>query len=362
MNQGGCKGSYSTVTGPAVSPDKKSYTELQSKTKKATEEAAKKYPGDNRKSLPDQTGGVIGQQMSGGGGTGGTGGVYLQSNDMMYSETVRPHQHLQDPSMAHRQRSSYNSGYPGTTRQYSTSSSSSSSSHYPYQAVQHHSNIQPYHHPYNHPDSQHSSTKYSCSAASHSSHSYIHSDFHSRNYYSPTKNYPGGSSSSSSTVASYRNFNTNEICPVLPPDPFNYKRTSMAATTNQQMNDMGQQIPAGGDKTGPTTSSGTFSVTHLVNSNQRKGSKRTSTGSSKAAKHSRTETAKESKSEKEEGKRTGRSGSSRRNKSGSRSNYSAESLISSSGGTQTMVTSTSPCKNQNTKVNQNSAIKTTSNR
>ena len=363
MNQGSCKGSYPTVTGPAVSPDKKSYTELQSKTKKATEEAAKKYPLDNRKSLPDQTVSVIGQQMSGDGGTGGTGGGYLQSNDMMYSETVRHQQHLQDPSMAHRQRSSYNSGYPGPNRQYSTSSSSSSSSsHYPYQAVQHHSNVQPYHHPYNHPDSQHSSAKYSCSAASHSSHSYIHSDFHSRNYYSPTKNYPGpGGSSSSSNVASYRNFNTNEICPVLPPDPFNYKRTSMAASTNQQMNDLGQQIPTGGDKTGPTTSSGTFSVTHLVNSNQRKGSKRTSTGSSKAAKQPRTEAAKESKSEKEEGKRTGRSGSSRRNKSGSRSNYSAESLISSSGATQTMVTSASPCKNQNTKVNQNSAIKTTSN-
>ena len=364
MNQSSCKASYPGVPGPVVSPDKKSYTELQSKTKKATEETVKKYASDHRKSLPDQTGAVIGQQMSGGGG--GTGG-YLQTNEMMYSETVRPHQHHQDPSMVHRQRSSYNSGYPGpgSTRQYSTSSSSSSStsSHYPYQAVQHHSNLQPYHHPYNHPDVQHSSAKYSCSAAPHSSHSYIHSDFHSRNYYSPTKNYPGGSSSTSSAsnVSSYRNFNTNEICPVIPPEPFNYKRTSVVAT-NQQMTEVTQQIPAGGDKTGPTTSSGTFSVTHLVNSNQRKGSKRTSTGSSKAAKQPRTEAAKESKSEKEEGKRTGRTGTSRRNKSGSRSNYSAESLISSSGAsTQTMATTASPCKNQNTKVQQNSAIKSTSN-
>ena len=366
-NQNSCKVSYPTVTGPTVavgSPDKKSYTELQSKTKKTAEEVSKKYPGETRKSLPDQTGAVVGQQMTGGAGTGGD----QQSNEMMYGETVRPHQHHQDPSMVHRQRASYNSGYPGSTRQYSSSSSSSpASSHYPYQAVQHHSNLQPYHHPYNH-ESHHTASKYSCSASPHSS--YIHSDFHSRNYYSPSKNYPGGPSSSSSSssasasasnVASYRNFNSNELCPVIPPDPFNYKRTSMA-TTNQQMNELGQQIPAG-DKTVPTTSSGTFSVTHLVNSNQRKGSKRTSAGSSKAAKQPRTESGKEGKTEKEEGKRAGRSNSSRRNKSGSRSNYSAESLISSSGGgSQTMVATTaSPCKNQNTKVNQNAAIKSTSN-
>ena len=348
-----------------VSPDKKSYTELQSKSKKSSEEISnKKYPGESRKSLPDQTGGVISQQMAGG---AGAGAGYLQGNEMMYSEAVRPHQHHQDHSMGHRQtRASYNSGYPGSSRQYSSSSSTSSasSSHYPYQAVQHHSNLQPYHHPYNH-DSHHSSGKYSCSAAPHSS-SYIHSDFHSRNYYSPTKNYPS-SSSSASNVASYRNFNSNELCPVLPPEPFNYKRSSsssMVAPSNQQMAELTQQIPAG-DKTVPTTSSGTFSVTHLVNSNQRKGSKRTSTGSSKAAKQQRTEAGKEGKTEKEEGKRTGRSGSSRRNKSGSRSNYSAESLISSSGGgggAQTMLATTaSPCKNQNTKVNQNAAIKSSAN-
>ena len=60
MNQSSCKASYPGVPGPVVSPDKKSYTELQSKTKKATEETVKKYASDHRKSLPDQTGAVIG--------------------------------------------------------------------------------------------------------------------------------------------------------------------------------------------------------------------------------------------------------------------------------------------------------------
>ena len=353
INQSGaCKASYPVA---GVSPDKKSYTELQSKAKKSAEELViKKYPGDGRKSLADQSG-LVSQQMSGQPQAG-----YQQSSELMYHQDTMQ-----------RQRQPYNSsnsGYPVTSRQYS-------SSHYPYQTVQHHANIQPYHHPYNHetnPDMktqfQHSSSsKYSCSVASHSS--YIHSDFHSRNYYPTTsKNYPG-SGATPSNVANYRNFNSNDICPA--PDPFNYKRTSsMATASNQQMSDMSQQLPAV-DKTVPSTSSGTFSVTHLVNRDQRKGTKRSSTGNNKAAKQTRTETVKEVKSEKEEG-RKGRTQSSRRNKSGNRSNYSAESLISSSGaaGTQTMAaTSASPCKNANTKVNQNSdnnktfstSIKTASN-
>ena len=171
---------------------------------------------------------------------------------------------------------------------------------------------------------------------------------HSRNYYPSSKNYPAPSN-----VSSYRNFNSNELCPA--PDPFNYKRSSSMTTANQGMGEMSQQLPSS-DKTTGSSSSGTFSVTHLVNRDGRKGTKRSSNTSGKAAKQSRTgETVKEGKGEKEEG-RKGRSQSSRRNKSGNRSNYSAESLISSSGAsTQTMAaTSSSPCKTANTKVNQNS--------
>ena len=161
-----------------------------------------------------------------------------------------------------------------------------------------------------------SPSKYPVCGAHSGGGTYLHSDFHSRSYY------PGGAGASKPyTNQTYRHFHSED----------SGQHYGDRKRAGQQMEIGNQPMASLSPEKIQSSSSGTFSVTHLVNTNQRKGTKRSSSSTNKASKAAKSDLVKEAKTEKEECRKPGRSQSSRRNKSGTRSNYSAESLISGAG-------------------------------
>ena len=302
-----------------ASLEKKTYTELQSKQKKATgaEVSPKKSYADTRKEGP-----ASGQIMAS--SHAHTASGYSQANfNLMDPAGYHQHQEIQQrlrPSNSSASSNYSSSGYPGTSRH------SGYVSGYPgYQpsSAQHHH----YHHPYNQPGEgaaemkqfHQSPAKYPGCGHSGGG-TYLHSDFHSRSYY------PGGAGTSKTygNQSSYRHFHSEAA-----DSGQHYGGDRKRAA--QQMEIGNQPMSSLSPEKIQSSSSGTFSVTHLVNTNQRKGTKRSSSSNNKSSKAAKSDSVKEAKAEKEENRKPGRSQSSRRNKSGTRSNYSAESLISGAG-------------------------------
>ena len=306
-----------------ASLEKKTYTELHSKQKK--EVSPKKSYVDTRKDVP-----ASGQVMPSSHGQAASG--YSQANfNLMDPAGYHQHQEIQQRLRPSNSSNSSNyssgSGYPLSSRHSGYVSGypgyqSSSSQH-------HHS----YHHPYNQPGESaaaemkqfhQSPSKYPGGCSAHSgAGTYLHSDFHSRSYY------PGGAGASKpySNQTSYRHFHS-EVADSGQHYGGDRKRAGQHLEIGSQQ--IQSSLPPEKIQS-QSSSSGTFSVTHLVNTNQRKGTKRSSSSSNKTSKTAKSELVKETKAEKEEGRKPGRSQSSRRNKSGTRSNYSAESLISGAG-------------------------------
>ena len=291
---------------------KKTYTELQSKAKKAAQvedtSPSKKYK--------EAVGGG-GHQMASSVQPHSSSG-YLQTSFMEPPAGY----HQQQPPDMQRQRGNYGSAsassYPASCRH------SYMAPGYPYQVAAGSSQHQP--HPYHHYNHAEAGKYPGCSA--HGSGSY--SEFHPRSYSSYPgsggKNYPNpGNQAAPASGGSYRSFHAE-----LGVEGGGGQHYGDRKRPSQQMEIVSQPVMS-------STASGTFSVTHLVNTNQRKGTKRSSSSATKATKAAKGEPGKEAKVEKEEAKRAGgRSGSSRRNKSGpggrsNTSNYSAESLISGPG-------------------------------
>ena len=340
------KPSAPTVVDPSKmssSPEKKRYTELHSKSKKTTgDDVSRKYP-DTRKVTTN----ITDHQMSvGSGHAHHVNTPYAQTNFNLTDPSYQQHPNMQRQRLP----SNYSQLPPTTNSQYPVTCRQSSYMSYPYQgtsAGQHTQHQHSYHHPYNQHDSTHHghSSKYPCSS-SHAN--YPHSDFHPRSYY------PGHHSS-------YRSFH-NELSAgdgLNVYNPSDRKRANIAMESLHQPS-VTQHSP---EKLISSTS-GTFSVTHLVNSNQRKASKRSTSSSNKVSKQTKVENVKESKTEKEDFRKSCRSQSTRRNKSGTRSNYSAESLISGAGASaptmasaieqeskSKLTSNTSPSKNASPKVN-----------
>jgi len=206
-------------------------------------------------------------------------------------------------------------------------------SHYQYQ-----SNQQSYH-PYPQPvpvtemkeqvQTFHQDPKYSASCPTHAS-PYPTSniqDFHSRNYY---KNY----NTANQHYRSSGGFNHGDAAvghQQYLPDRKHRHLNQQVVNQQQIMVQEGAALP---DKSGvdqDMNASATFSVTQLVNTSQRKSSKKSSSHATKQRGKG------DSERREKEDKRAGK-GNSRRNRSGNRTNYSAESLLSAQG----QVTFTTP--------------------
>ena len=371
---------------PYRSPEKKTYTEMQTKPKKSPHDAKIKF-SESRKNNENANQQMPAHQQP---------NLYTQSNlsSMDANYDTRVHQHQQDTLM-HRQNlkhSSTNYHQPPTTynSQHPVTRHSYMAPHYPYQSMvpsQHtNPNIHPYHHtthPYNHPPVPiaesdmktqfHHSSKYSCSSHG----SYLAPnvpDFHARNYYTGSKHYVPSNSH-------YRNFHSTNEVPQPGQEvghhygadrkramPLSHHQMDMNHVNHQDRQTSAASMSLQQDKAASSavhTSGTTFSVTHLVNTNQqKKGNKRSSTAASKPSKQARTDSSKDGRQiDKDDCRKPTRATSTRRNKSGTRSNYSAESLISSSGATtQTiaenrddnkMKIATSPTKNSSPKGNTN---------
>ena len=296
--------------------EKKTYTELHSKQKKATgaEVSPKKSYVDTRKDGPASSQIMASSHVH-------TASGYGQANfNLMDPAGYHQHQEIQQrlrPSNSNS--SNYSgSGYPGPSRH--SGYVSGYPGYQPSSSQHHHS----YHQPYNQPGEStaemkqfhQSPSKYPVCGAHSGGGTYLHSDFHSRSYY------PGGAGASKPyTNQTYRHFHSED----------SGQHYGDRKRTGQQMEIGNQPMASLSPEKIQSSSSGTFSVTHLVNTNQRKGTKRSSSSTNKASKAAKSDLVKEAKTEKEECRKPGRSQSSRRNKSGTRSNYSAESLISGAG-------------------------------